>query len=783
MNERYIELVIGSMLHDIGKLLYRYNDGRNHSVSGYDFLKEQSISNTAILNQVKYHHGKLLSKAGLPENDLAYITYWSDNVAAGADRRHNEDSEDWGYDKFMPLSSIFNILNGNNQDFTYKMDLIYDNGAPNEPEANVEQYSSEIYGQIVSRLREGLRAVELTKEYVNSLLSVLEATMSFVPSSTDKSQLCDISLYDHCKMTAAVAGCIYEFLQAQETEDYHTVLFKQGMKMYEENVFLLVSMDISGIQDFIYTVTSKNALKTLRSKSFYLEIMLEHIVDELLNRVGLARTNLIYSGGGHAYLLLANTERTKKILQETFDELKLWFLDNFKTELYIAAGKAACSADTLMNKPKGSYKDLFKRVGREVSQNKASRYSADEIIKLNSLQAEQYGRECRVCGALDHLTEDGLCPMCDAFVSLSSQILDKDFVSIVSEKSGDARACAKLPFDRYMLLENEEEVKVHIAEDKTYVRCYSKNRMFTGHNVATKLWTGDYHNGKTFQDMAEGAKGIKRIGVLRADVDNLGQAFVSGFERNGEDDYVGLSRSATFSRKMSIFFKLHLNFILRNGKFSVSDSVCGEPQRKAIVIYAGGDDLFLIGAWNEILEAAIDINDALERFTQGTLHISAGLGIFPEKYPVEALARQTGELEDCAKGIDGKNAVALFDGNNVYKWEVLKNAVIGEKYTLIKKYFDHNEEKGMAAMYKILAYLRGREDKINIARFAYLLGRMEPGKDESAEKKELYREFSRKMYYWMKDEEECRQLITAIYIYVYLNRGMKEEQNGSVDED
>ena len=77
--------------------------------------------------------------------------------------------------------------------------------------------------------------------------------------------------------------------------------------------------------------------------------------------------------------------------------------------------------------------------------------------------------------------------------------------------------------------------------------------------------------------------------------------------------------------------------------------------------------------------------------------------------------------------------------------------------------------------YKILSYLRGREDKINVARFAYLLGRMEPAKDASAEMKELYSAFSKNMYYWMKDEEACRQLITAVYIYVYLNRGSEEE--------
>ena len=195
----------------------------------------------------------MLANADLSEHDPAYITYWADNVAAGADRRTDEASAEYGYDKYLPLSSIFNVLNGNRQNFAYEMDLIYDNGRPNEPKEEVKQYSAEIYSQIVAKIKDSLQAIELTEEYVNSLLSVLEATMSFVPSSTDKSQLCDISLYDHCKMTAAIAGCIYEFLEEEEIENYRETLFLHGTEMYEKEAFLLVSMDISGIQDFIYT--------------------------------------------------------------------------------------------------------------------------------------------------------------------------------------------------------------------------------------------------------------------------------------------------------------------------------------------------------------------------------------------------------------------------------------------------------------------------------------------------------------------------------------------------
>ena len=58
-------------------------------------------------------------------------------------------------------------------------------------------------------------------------------------------------------------------------------------------MFLLYSMDISGIQNFINSIGDKGALKGLRARSFYLEIMMEHIIDELLDKVTLSRTNLI----------------------------------------------------------------------------------------------------------------------------------------------------------------------------------------------------------------------------------------------------------------------------------------------------------------------------------------------------------------------------------------------------------------------------------------------------------------------------------------------------------
>ena len=40
MQDKQIKLTIGSLLHDIGKVVYRAGDSRQHSASGGDFLKE-----------------------------------------------------------------------------------------------------------------------------------------------------------------------------------------------------------------------------------------------------------------------------------------------------------------------------------------------------------------------------------------------------------------------------------------------------------------------------------------------------------------------------------------------------------------------------------------------------------------------------------------------------------------------------------------------------------------------------------------------------------------------
>ena len=186
-------------------------------------------------------------------------------------------------------------------------------------------------------------------------------------------------------------------------------------------------------------------------------------------------------------------------------------------------------------------------------------------------------------------------------------------------------------------------------------------------------------------------------------------------------------------------------------------------------------DVFLAGAWNDVIAAFMDIRNALEKFTQGTLTISGGVGIYDAKYPLNVMAKEVERLEDRSKHVEGKNAVTLFDETHAYPWNVFIQNVVTEKLGVLKTYFDQNDEHGMAFLYHLMELLRESGNDINFARYVYLLSRMEPQEHENKEKRAAYRSFSKKMYEWSGKEQDRKELIMAIYLYVYLNRKREEQ--------
>ena len=275
MDDLQCKIAIGAMLHDIGKVLYRSSDGRNHSRSGYEFLRDViGLKDRDILDQVLYHHADLLRGSGIAVDSSAYITYMADNIASAADRRE-KDSRDTsaGFDRNVPLGSVFNILNGNHENCHYSPTTMDRNGKINYPSGTPVPFDSSFYGMVEQGVRDALKGLadddSINVEYINSLLGILEAYLTYIPSSTDLSQQTDVSLYDHMKLTAALACCILSWLRAEGITDYRKELFAEAGAFYSKEVFYLFSMDISGIQSFIYQqFGTEDVLKNLRARSF-----------------------------------------------------------------------------------------------------------------------------------------------------------------------------------------------------------------------------------------------------------------------------------------------------------------------------------------------------------------------------------------------------------------------------------------------------------------------------------------------------------------------------------
>lgn len=788
MTEEHIKLIIGSLLHDIGKVVYRTGDGRNHSVSGYEFVKAfDTLNDDSILNCIKFHHAANLRGASIEKDDNAYITCFADNIAAAVDRRDGENPEN-GFDKTVPLYSVFNILNKNNENKHYARQVLDIKNGINYPTEEAVVMDEYFYKQVINNISDNLRTITIDIEHINSLLAILEANLSYIPSSTSKRELTDISLFDHVKITAATATCILKYLEEKNIKDYRSVLFESAKKSYSEKMFRLYSLDVSGIQKFIYQIPGEGALRELRGRSFYLEILMEHIIDEFLTELELSRANLIYSGGGHCYILIPNTETAKEIINRKERETNEWFIKQFRTGLYIAGGSAECSAENMQNIPEGSYSELYRIISKEISSKKLHRYDAEQILRLNSLN-NKGKRECKSCHMVSIVDSDGRCPICSSLHKISTGVLYDKFFVVTNEVEENA---LPLTSGKYLVTVSDEKKLMCYMTKDSYIRSYSKNEFYSGKDVSTKIWVGDYTSKKTFEEFAKEAEGVERIAVLRADVDNLGQTFVNGFDRpDGDKKYVTLSRKATLSRQLSLFFKCYINDVFKNGKYELLGK---KESRNVTIVYSGGDDVFLVGAWNEVVSAFVDLKNSFEIFSQNTLTVSGGIGIYQSKFPINIMAKETESLESAAKGLDGKNAICLFENDMVFEWNRFLNNVMNEKFAALKEFFEVSDSRGKAFLYHILDLLRNdhrsvyraektkkdkeKKDGFNVARFVYLISRMEPDKNESQLQKQAYRKFAEKMYKWCRSDENDRQeIIMAIYLYVYLTREKELEDD------
>lgn len=760
MKKDDVNLFYGALLHDIGKVVQRASGQREkHAIVGADWF-ENLYNNEEVAEQIRYHMASYLPD--LPSDNLAYITYIADNIASGVDRRESceevegQPAKIW--DTYTNQEDIFNLFGPKYSKRYFKPRMLNVKEDPNWASSDNQKFSKGDYAGILSRIEATLSSMELSENYMSSLLNLLEATLSFVPASTNTREIADISLYEHSKLTAAFAMAIRRYLLSQDRDDFKTELREKTRTFYQEKAFLLVSFDVSGIQDFIYNIVSSGALKQLKARSLYLDFMSEHIADSLLERLELTRASLVYNGGGHAYFILPNTPEVKDILITFEKEFNLFLLKQFQTRLYLAFGWSEFAAQDIMsdyNSP-STYRKIYQTASRQISKKKVSRYDWKTLLTLNR-GGKRSGRECVICHAVDDLHEvrgKNLCQVCMKLDDFAKKIRGQHFLISVDESG--------LPIgpQAYLSSITSEQIKSSAIEG----RIYSKNDFFSGHDLSTHIFIGDYSYQQTGIDQyaklsaieqRNGEKvGIKRMGVVRLDVDDLGAGFMAGFTYQGEGRYNSLSRSATFSRSMSQFFKVYINQFAQDLKLTI--------------IYSGGDDVFALGTWQDIIAFTVRLREKFIQWSQGKLTLSAGIGLFSDKTPVSIMAREAGELEEVAKE-SGKDSVALFSKDYVFKFNDFINEVCGEKLHIIRSYFNSQEERGKAFIYRLLSLLQS-QDRMNIARLAYLLARLEDMTD--SQYKEDFRTFKTHFFNWAKSDDLVikKQAELALVLYIYETR-------------
>jgi CRISPR-associated protein Csm1 len=139
------------------------------------------------------------------------------------------------------------------------------------------------------------------------------------------------------------------------------------------------------------------------------------------------------------------------------------------------------------------------------------------------------------------------------------------------------------------------------------------------------------------------------------DVDKLGAIFQQGVKP------ASLSRVVGLSGMLRLFFEGYVP--------KIANEFNANGQRRIYLMYAGGDDLFVVGGWSHLPELAWQIRKALREFAAGNdkVTISAGISLaLSKRYPIYQAAQDAGEAEEMAKR-EGRNRIAFL--GQAVEWE------------------------------------------------------------------------------------------------------------------
>ena len=415
---------------------------------------------------------------------------------------------------------------------------------------------------------------------------------------------------------------------------------------------LFVGGDISGIQNFIYNITSRKAAVSLKGRSAWLNNYMKEVCDKILAVPEIkssALTEKIYCGGGKFYLVVPDTPSIKSEIEK----IKRSTVEYLWNEHYGQLG---------FNLAIVEYQDEFSKNFDEASKQ----FAEQKNRKFETLLLEQY---------------------------------DKFFE--VQKVGGKPQVCAITG------IEGATET-IDDDDNKTIVVLKS---------VAKQIEEGlkkrkEQHITKNFNEFAKNSY----LGILRMDVDNLGAAFRPPYCKTKE-------QYRQFSNGLTDFFEKRLNQIWEDKYRDWTD-----------IIYAGGDDLFIVGRWDIVIDFAAEIQNTFT--TDPKLKgctLSGGMAIVGAKFPISKAAEMAGEAEDASKHIgNGAKNAFTFLGVTV-SWK--------DEFDYTKKYMKQfvdlceNDNMPRSIMHKLMTLnaMRKEGELRYVWNTAYFLKRFADGKTKAVQ--------------------------------------------------
>lgn len=172
--------------------------------------------------------------------------------------------------------------------------------------------------ETLEELKNEIRKIESKNivDYSKNLSYLLRYFTSNLPEPTGRFP--GVSMFDFTNFFAAITTSIFQ------------------NKENGKNEFSIFRADISGIQDYIFSISSKHAAKNLKGRSFYVQLLSDSILYKLLQSFGLYDSNVVYNSGGNFFLLSHQLDKGR--LSELIKEINASVRKEFSTSISVVFG-------------------------------------------------------------------------------------------------------------------------------------------------------------------------------------------------------------------------------------------------------------------------------------------------------------------------------------------------------------------------------------------------------------------------------------------------------------